>query len=251
MKKKELKRMLKLSISTTESRDEEIKKLHSIIIEHGISIPYIKNTLNALDEVVVDATTTSKDEIVEPLTTFSSRFMPNAVFEAKDDMSSISDVLDTSVFRNGYTHFKVNNTGDNFSVLTPIEFKYIRIKKVSIYEAIPELVPDGMVYYKESDSLVQKTCDNPMCSGEDCMCGDVPLVSADDFVNDPEAFEEVIKTSLSFNIELSNLLNKMQLLVYKESYPVFQGVEFSISDDKKDKMKTNHTISFATINSKK
>ena len=97
--------------------------------------------------------TPSEESVVEDSTNFSSRFMPNVVFEAKGDLSSISDVLDTSVFRYGYAHFKVNSSGDNFSVLTPFEFECIRIKKVSIYEAIPELVPKGMVYDKEIDSI--------------------------------------------------------------------------------------------------
>ena len=110
MKKKNLKRLLKLSIETIEMRDEEISKLHSEIVSKKITIPFAKKTKHELfslehqiesmsvsewveknvadvsfpvpSKTVVDAPTTSEDEkeVVDDAISFSSRFMPNVKF---------------------------------------------------------------------------------------------------------------------------------------------------------------------------
>jgi len=66
----------------------------------------------------------------------------------------------------------------------------LNMPEVSIYEAIPELVPDGMKWDVEKGELVKKTCSNQMCQGYVCACDDEAI--AHNFVesmNDPEQFE--------------------------------------------------------------
>lgn len=89
-----------------------------------------------------------------------SRFMPNVKFKISDD----GDVaILKSILGNTYWWNKFWRTHDDgrrcFSIqgdreLDYTAYKNINLPEVSIYEAIPELVPEGMRYNKEFKKLV-------------------------------------------------------------------------------------------------
>ena len=56
----------------------------------------------------------------------------------------------------GFQYFRVSSNGELISAPAKITYDFWTEEEVSCYEVIPELVPYGMVYDKESDSLVQK-----------------------------------------------------------------------------------------------
>lgn len=83
---------------------------------------------------------------------FDSRFMPDVYFKISGDLSKIHDVVDIDYLKLGFSYFYVSYCG---SKLFPVkEYQKQGLKEVSIYEAIPELIPDGMRYNKELDKLV-------------------------------------------------------------------------------------------------
>ena len=83
---------------------------------------------------------------------FDSRFMPDVYFKMSGDVSKIYDVIDIDYFKMGFSYFYVSYCGTK---LFPVkEYQKQALKEVSIYEAIPELIPDGMRYDKELDKLV-------------------------------------------------------------------------------------------------
>ncbi len=81
---------------------------------------------------------------------FESRFMPNVCFD-KDENDLY--VLNTIGIYSGAKTFYTTCCGTR---IVPVNDQSLIISfpKVSIYEAIPELVPDGMRYNKELDKLV-------------------------------------------------------------------------------------------------
>lgn len=83
---------------------------------------------------------------------FKSRFMPDVYFKISGNVSKIHDVVDIDYLKMGFSYFYVSYCG---SKLFPVkEYQKQGLKEVSIYEAIPELIPDGMRYNKELDKLV-------------------------------------------------------------------------------------------------
>jgi len=102
----------------------------------------------------------------------SSRFMPNVKFKVS------SNHLD-SLFHLGLIGLENQDRFIGYSLIdenlllnsTDLFNKYgesiIILKEVSIYEAIPELVPEGMVYDKYSDSLRSKNIFDRYADGED------------------------------------------------------------------------------------
>lgn len=102
-------------------------------------------------ELFTRANPTKKEEKA-----FSSRFMPDVKFTMRGDITKISDVISIFVLQQGYLHFVTTACGEDLLALTPSAFLNLQAKEVSIYEAIPGLVPKGMFYDKESDSLIKK-----------------------------------------------------------------------------------------------
>ena len=133
---------------------------------------------------VVDAPTTSEDgeDVSEPSATFSSRFMPNVKFKIPKDIDNdllmniiLSNVPSDELNYRVKKEIKLMSSGLYCLATTPNgslrflipDYMYssfdgrrylsdpiIKIDEVSIYEAIPDLIPDCMVYDKESDTLI-------------------------------------------------------------------------------------------------
>ena len=83
---------------------------------------------------------------------FKSRFMPDVYFKLQGDISQLHDVIDTGYLKMGFTYFYTSYCGTKLFPLK--EYQKQGLKQVSIYEAVPELIPDGMRYNKELDKLV-------------------------------------------------------------------------------------------------
>jgi len=130
------------------------------------------------EKEVVEPSTTSEKPIVDAPTNFSSRFMPNVKF-------SILSTKNRNLFLSLGFPMMCNyiRTAFNGDIVDMCDYegtfdKWADSTEVSIYEAIPELVPDGMVYDKEKGELVQKTCSNQMCQGEFCCCDDEDMIES-------------------------------------------------------------------------
>jgi len=93
-------------------------------------------------------------DIVGSATNFSSRFMPNVKF--KIPYNAKNKLIGLKLFH--IAHAEIGCFEDDFSFIgtagTKIEDTWKNLKEVSIYEAIPELIPEGMYYSGESGSLV-------------------------------------------------------------------------------------------------
>lgn len=94
---------------------------------------------------------------------FETRFMPNVKFLIPKDMLNdlLLEVLYSSIRCECRSPFPVgavtSSNGDTISTIcnSNDSYKYFNyIKEVSIYEAIPELIPEGTRYNKELDKLV-------------------------------------------------------------------------------------------------
>lgn len=124
----------------------------------------------------------SANDVVEPSATFSSLFMPNVKFKIPKDIDNdllmniiLSNVPSDELNYRVKKEIKLMSSGLYCLATTPNgslrflipDYMYssfdgrrylsdpiIKIDEVSIYEAIPELVPGGMVYDKESDTLI-------------------------------------------------------------------------------------------------
>jgi len=163
---KDLEHQLTLAAELAEKKDEEIEKLHNEIVKNKTKIPFIKETEHALfcaEYIEV------KKEVVDAPATFSSRFMPNVKFKIIGNtvaFSSLGIPMTCNYIRTSFNGSIVDMC--NYQGRFDDEWK--DIKEVSIYEAIPELVPKGMIYNKKNDSLIKKVCVNPLCQGEFCDC---------------------------------------------------------------------------------
>lgn len=83
---------------------------------------------------------------------FTSRFMPNVYFKVHGDISKLYHVIDIDYLKMGFDYFYISHCGTK---LFPVkEYQKQGLKEVSIFEAIPEIIPDGMRYNKELDKLV-------------------------------------------------------------------------------------------------
>jgi len=77
--------------------------------------------------------------------------MPNVLFVADSPFR-----VDNKSYKDGFYY----TDEEGAEILKSLSIEYTLalasgFKEVPIYEAIPELVPDGMVYDKESDSLIK------------------------------------------------------------------------------------------------
>ncbi len=140
----------------------ELQVSNARIVELAQEIELLRNGLPFADEAkeaLKDADFFTEkvgkpilEKMVEGDVAFSSRFMPNVKFKISGHRQELHDAkLPMMMFAD---FGKVENDGSfTGSASAPELFESWREKEVSIYEAIPELVPDGMVYDKESDSL--------------------------------------------------------------------------------------------------
>ena len=85
---------------------------------------------------------------------FETRFMPNVKFKINGDISKCSDVFDIKMLEYGLFHAVTDINGAKIFHIPSVLFDSCIYKEVSIYEAMPELIPDGMRYNKELDKLV-------------------------------------------------------------------------------------------------
>ena len=135
----------------------------------GFSIPFIEETKSELFSV---------EEAVEKESDgFSSRFMPDVKFKVPLDLIEKLNSIGASHWWAYAT--TVHNGSALMGSDRQVSFEKWACEEVSIYEAIPEWVPKGMVYDKSSDLLVKKVCVNPMCQGEFCDCDDSHSFTSD------------------------------------------------------------------------
>lgn len=96
---------------------------------------------------------------------FESRFMPSCKFSIMGKNREIFNSLDIPLIHN---YIRTSISGE-IAALCDYQtwFEGWEEKEVSIYEAIPELIPDGMRYNKELDKLVPGvvSASNEYCSG--------------------------------------------------------------------------------------
>jgi len=208
---KDLEHKLSLAAELNDQKDLEIEKLHSVIIDSKVSIPFIKETkhelfesekddcvslaLDSLSYMSKNTAYSPKKEVVDAPTTFSSRFMSNVKFNAigsirKDFAEILIDSGRSAIL--GLDFYKITKDGFLIAMPNKITFDYSEEIEVSIYEAIPELVPKGMVYDKESDSLVYPRGMNPSFVPLD----EVAFIN-EQLLQDPEAFESFLAKAAS------------------------------------------------------
>lgn len=96
-------------------------------------------------------------KMIENNVAFSSMFVPNVKFSLDGSEENLISVLPYAQLKAGCKYFKITSSFEIIGAYQEIVFRNWNEKEVSIYEAIPELVPNGMVYDKESDSLVKKS----------------------------------------------------------------------------------------------
>lgn len=84
-----------------------------------------------------------------------SRFMPNVKFRITDNVDM--QALHLPYISEKDCCFYTDENGDYLYKSSKGAFSHFSLHEVSYLEAIPELVPDGMVYDKESDSLIPLT----------------------------------------------------------------------------------------------
>lgn len=95
-----------------------------------------------------------KEKMVESDTAFSSRFMPNVKFVLDPSIEEQSNIIGK-----GKGLVYVNTTEDGSLEIMSYDsewFYNLAVPHVSRFVAAPELVPEGMVYDKKSDSLIEK-----------------------------------------------------------------------------------------------
>ena len=113
---------------------------------------------------------------------FESRFMPSCKFSIMGKNREIFNSLDIPLIHN---YIRTSISGE-IAALCDYQtwFKGWEEKEVSIYEAIPELIPDGMRYNKELDKLVP-----------DVINVEFEKVKFDDFADN---YEQILKRENGF-----------------------------------------------------
>jgi len=128
-----------------------------------------QNSCNIKDNVVARGLpifSCSEKVIVDSATSSSSRFKPNVKFAIPTDadINKLVKILGKNVLWFGFWYTSVKGDSlhkvDGGRVFDFNAFEKLQIPEVSIYEAIPELVPKEMRYDKETDSLVQDIPDD-------------------------------------------------------------------------------------------
>ena len=144
---------VKSASSTPHQFSEALKKSKeflSTLKTHGVSSDDATSALRSGDSVQF----LSFDDIENDVNNFSSRFMPNVKFRANLHRELLAKILidaNQSTML-GYDFYKTNDNGIATACPAQTTYDYWEEKEVSIYEAIPELVPEG--YEFKNGSLV-------------------------------------------------------------------------------------------------
>jgi len=118
------------------------------------------------------------ESMTESDVAFSSRFMPNVKFKTNGFEEEISEALFPKIEYPNLifeipSYFYTLGCGEKIVVGEFVySFEDIPFAEVSPFEAIPELVPEGMVYDKESDSLVEEVKES-FEEGKNCITIDL------------------------------------------------------------------------------
>jgi len=102
-------------------------------------------SINGLIKIAIDGLEKDKKQCEDELASFSSRFMPNVKFKAKGHLKELNSI---GIYCSENTILITRHDG-KISLLCETG----REKEVSIYEAIPELVPEGKFFNKKSGAL--------------------------------------------------------------------------------------------------
>jgi len=139
-------------VSLLVENDKLKEELKESAMSKNFKIPFIKETKHELFCLEHQVASMSEKDVVEAPTNFSSRFMPNVKFKVIGNSVAFSSLKFPMMCNYIRTAF-------DGSIVEMCDYQgrfdddWSEVKEVSIYEAIPELVPDGMVYDKESDTF--------------------------------------------------------------------------------------------------
>ena len=164
----------------------------------SFNIPFIKETKHALFESEKNSDGI-KEKMVESDVAFSSRFMPNVKFNFENEEGKIykhiKDVLtsiDSSLF-SCKAYFYTDEDGNLFNI-DSFDYKKLMIKEVSIYEAIPELVPDDVAFKVTEVVSVCASCAKRIGCSSLRELGNYPYISSCD------DYEEKKKSGFTLSI---------------------------------------------------
>lgn len=126
--------------------------------------------IDIIDYSDIDYLLDNSQQEVQKDETFTSRFMPNVKFKKptadflgdftlKIFLNALNDI--SNIWEMWFiSHSDVYFTSLDGSTFSDEKFENHNVKEVSIYEAIPELVPEFSYYDKATDSIKAKTLDN-------------------------------------------------------------------------------------------
>lgn len=149
---------------------------------------------------------------------FESRFKPNVMFYVPDDMLDSWNKLCRERFATydlatSNKFGAIDNLGNNiyFSTNSYAEWLKLSLNTVSIYEAIPELIPEGMRYNKELGKLVPDVIeDKKNISNE--YASEIDLKTENEYYSSTEEFysKQDGEKILNKILENNNLYNNLQ-----------------------------------------
>lgn len=149
---------LMLANEAIDSKIEEFVKLHSKLME------FKAKEMNENENLFEEKLPEKRNE------SFDGRFMPNVKFSS---IQALRNKLPLTESQRSMNFLSTNRHGDISSGCFDVHiFNGWVEKEVSIYEAYPKLVPDGMVYDPVADKIVKKVCVNQIHQGEFCDCND-------------------------------------------------------------------------------
>ncbi len=97
---------------------------------------------------------TALKKMIENNVAFNSMFVPNVKFSLDGSEENLISVLPYAQLKAECKYFKITSSFEIIGAYQEIVFRNWNEKEVSIYEAIPELVPKGMKYNKGTDELI-------------------------------------------------------------------------------------------------
>jgi len=227
MKKKYLKEIIKLQDKEIFDNKEEISKLLNIIVAKKISIPFTKETKEALDAIgfasggfLSDNLFSEKKSTIPTWDISDSYESGTAVMFYGAKLYAFKDGIAPTRFMPGVKFkfapiaykipllapvlgYSTDAVGDPLASYANIEsYKECLLREVNIYEAMPELIPEDMVYDRDSDSLVKKDSLEKFVKGqrlaEDTM---EELDNCLKFIVPPELLGKALKNGVVLNNE--------------------------------------------------
>ena len=259
------KRCLMFSYAVDIYRDENDKlkeELEKLYVEKSVTIPFIAETkvsLNGAEKEIVDAPMEQDEngcffcdetvefreieikaaikrmnekEAVDAPISFSSRFMANVKFKIP---------VGIDLGRMYGLEGSFGAWSKDGLICSPIldiqEYNLTDFKEVNYLESMPELVPDGMVYDKDSDSLVEETKDNgeKFSAIDGSFFDTAEEANSHDFItfmNDPDKLKSFLAKKSHFSSDLK--------------LPEFSGAEkVGFSDDDLILLTSNTGVSYS------